>query len=469
MLGRFEYKQLVAGVYMVSLFMQIMDGTIVNVAIPTLAREFDVSRSSASWTVLAFVVALSAAIPTAGWLGDKFGLKTVFVWSMIGFTVASLLCGVSQSLEQLVASRALQGMFSGFITPVGAALLFKAFPLSERADASRKIITVVVIAPALGPVLGGVIIDALDWRWIFFVNIPIGLFAIWLSITALVEDRHPDPSRLDVAGLVLSAVGVGALVFGISQGSDFGWSSASVVASLVVAVVCLVLLVVVELRVEHPLLDLRLYGDRIFRAVSIASFPIYAAFLSLIFLLPLFLDTAGYSPTQIGLALLPQPIGVMIASQFTGRYLYHRLGPRGLLLVGSSAAAIVSWVVAVQDFETSIWTIRGLMFLRGIAMGMVFIAVQTAVYAQTKPQDTARATALFSTTRQFAPALGVAIVATVLASSISTGDGSESTDLAVLESGYQTAMVWGALMYVVAAFAALLIHNQDAAETMRSS
>ncbi|RZV48342.1 MAG: DHA2 family efflux MFS transporter permease subunit [Acidimicrobiales bacterium] len=468
MLARFEYKQLVAAVYMVSLFMQIIDSTIVNVAIPTLAKEFDVTKTSASWTVLSFVVALSAAIPAAGWLGDRFGLKTVFVWSMIGFTVASLLCGLSQNLEQLVISRALQGLFSGFITPVGAALLFKAFPLAERADASRKIITVVVIAPALGPVLGGVIIDALDWRWIFFVNIPIGLLAIWLSMTALIEDRHPDPSRLDIAGLVLSAVGLGTLVFGISQGSDFGWSSTAVVVSLVTAAVSLVLLIIVELRSAHPLLDLRLYRDRIFRSISIASLPIYAGFVSLLFLLPLFLDTAGYSPTQIGLALLPQPIGVMLASQLAGRYLYHRFGPRTLMFAGSIAAAIVSMVIASLELSSSIWTVRTLMFGRGLAMGVIFISVQAAVYAQTSPPDTGRATALFSTTRQFAPALGVAIVATVLASSIATPTG-ESTDLAVLESGYQTAMVWSALMFVVAVVGTLLVHNRDAAETMRST
>jgi predicted MFS family arabinose efflux permease len=137
------------------------------------------------------------------------------------------------------------------------------------------------------------------------------------------------------------------------------------------------------------------------------------------------------------------------------------------MMFGSAMAAVVSLVIASLDLQSSIWTVRALMFVRGLAMGMIFLAVQTAVYAQTKPQDTARATALFSTTRQFAPALGVATVATVLASSITTGDGVESTDLSVLESGYQTAMVWSALMYVVAAFASLLIHNQDAAETMR--
>ena len=467
--GRLDYKTTVASVYMISLFVQIMDATIVNIAIPTLAREFDTTRTAAGWAALSFVIALSAAIPAAGWLGDRFGLKRMFIAAMVGFTVASGACGAAQTLEQLVAFRAFQGAFSGIVTPIGAALLFKAYPLSERAEASRRIITVVVVAPALGPVLGGVLIDALNWRWIFFVNLPLGVIAIALAAYALVEDVHPDPGRLDIAGLLMSTAGLGLLIFGVTQGSEQGWTSAVVVGSLAAAGTLLGLLVITELHSTKPLLDLRLFRDRIFRAISVLALPTYAAFVSLLFLLPLFLDEAGHSPTRIGLTLLPQPVGVIVANQLTGRYLYKRFGPRGLLVAGTFSACVIGIVIARLGFDADLWAIRGLMFARGAAMGVIFIPVQTAVYAGIDRADTNRATALFSTARQFAPALGIAIVSTVLAGTIQLTDGSETNDLGVLELGYQRAMMASALMFALAFALTFLVHNSDAAETMRAS
>lgn len=465
MFGRFDYKSLVAAVYIISLFMQIMDATIINVAIPTLADEFMVTRSAVGWTVLSFVLALSVAIPAAGWLGDRYGLKKIFVMAMVGFTAASLLCGLAQSLEQLVAFRAIQGAFSGLVTPVGAALVFKAYPLAERAAASRKIITAIVIAPALGPVAGGAIVENFSWRWIFLVNLPFGALAVVLALRVLIEDRHPSPGPLDVRGLLLSIGGLGLLVFGISQGSHNGWTSPTILISLIASVVLLVTLVVTELHTERPLLALRLFRVRMFRAMNLLSLPIYAGFISLIFLLPLFLDAAGYSPQTIGLSILPQPIGVMLANQIAGRSLYERVGPRLLIAVGCFGGLITGVAFARLGLDTGLNEVRVLMFARGFAMGLIFLSIQTGVYAQIEPKEMSRATPLFSTVRQFAPALGVAIAATVLTSVIGLDGGGESTDPVVLERGYQRAMLASALMYGAALVLVPLVHDGDAAAT----
>ncbi|MFT5269157.1 MAG: MFS family permease, partial [Acidimicrobiales bacterium] len=189
MLERFGYKNLVAAVYIAALFMQIMDGTIINVALPTLAEEFDVDATAMDWTVLSFTIALAVMTASAGWFGQRLGLRRAFMVALGGFIVTSLLCGVAQSLNQLVAARALQGAAAGLITPIGSALLFNAFPIEERSIASRKVITVAVIAPALGPIVGGAILEFVSWRWIFFVNLPIGAVALLLAWMWIQDDE----------------------------------------------------------------------------------------------------------------------------------------------------------------------------------------------------------------------------------------------------------------------------------------
>jgi len=459
-LERFGYKNLVAAVYISAMFMQIMDGTIINVALPTLADEFAVDATDMDWTVLSFTIALAVMTASAGWFGKRLGLKRAFVLALAGFVVTSLMCGLAQSLSQLVIGRALQGAAAGLITPVGSALLFNAFPIEERSIASRKVITVAVIAPALGPIVGGAILELTSWRWIFFVNLPVGALAM-LMAWKWIRPEDPDQTHpFDFSGFALLAGGLGLTLYGLSRGGDRGWADGRIVASMLVGVVLLVVLVAVQLRSRSPLLNLRLLVERNFRGYNIVSVPVYAGFMSLIYLLPLFLQQeGGHSPLEVGLALFPQPLGVLITSQIVGRVLYKRIGPKRLMLGGAAIALAVGLATASAEANVNLGTIRLLMFIRGLGMGLFFVPIQSAVYAQIDRRVMGQATAIYGTTRQIAPALGIATVSTVLAAGI-------GTEAAERVSGYQQAMLASALMFALAAALTLLVRDTDAAPTM---
>lgn len=455
-----RYKTAMIVVFVLTLFVQILDGTVVNVAIPTLADAFGVTDAEIDRAIIGYLVGLAVFIPTSGWAADRFGARRVFLSSLTLFTAASALCGLSQTLVQLVVFRILQGIGAGVMGPLGAAMLYRAFPQNERAKAATAVISVAVIAPAIGPVLGGAIVDFLDWRWIFYVNVPIGLFAFvvgWMVIRDFGADSRP---RFDVAGFVLAGIGLGATLYGITVARDLGWTSPIVLASVCTGVVSLIALPIVERRRADPLLRFELLQAPIFRSIQILAFPTYAAFVGLIFLLPVYLQSLrGFSAFDSGLATFPQAVGVWLSSQLVGRVLYQRVGPRRLLFVGLTAALGVGLVMTRFDLETSLWTVRTLMFARGFSLGFAFIAIQTAVYSQTSVADTAQATSLFSANRQAAPAFGVALTAAVLA-----GVAVDAADPGL--DAYQAAFWASALLFVPALVAARWVRDEDAAATL---
>jgi EmrB/QacA subfamily drug resistance transporter len=458
---RYGYKNIVAIVYISAMFMQIMDGTIINVALPTLAEEFDVAVTAVDWTVLSFTLTLAVMTAAAGWFGDRFGLKRTFVASVVGFTVASALCGLSQSLEQLVVARAIQGAFAGAIAPVGSALLFGAFPLAERAAASRKVVTVVVIAPAIGPLVGGIILDITSWQWIFFVNVPMGLAAAVMAQLWLKENPSEPAAAFDLTGFLLAAAGLGLLLFGISRGTERGWDATSIQVSLVAGVVLLAALVFVELRTAQPLLPLRLLNDKLFGTMNLLTLPLYASFMGVIFLLPQFLQNEGdYTPFQAGLALLPQPIGILVMSQLSGRTLYKRFGPRRLITAGCLLGVASGLAIAATDPDSSLALVQLIMFVRGAAMGLIFVPIQAAAYATIAPANMSRATAILGTSRQIAPAIGIAIVSATLAAGLATA--TSATDRI---SSYQNAIHATTVMFALAILVAVRIDDSEAAAT----
>ena len=467
-----EYKQRVMAVYSLSLFIQIIDGTVVNIAVPTLADEFGVESADVDWAIIGFFVAIAVALPVAGFLGDKFGTKRVFLIALAGFILASGLCGGAQSLNQLISFRMIQGLFAGLITPIGSAILFRAFPLEERAKASAAVLAVAVVAPAIGPAMSGLIIETLNWRWIFYINIPVGGLAFGAAVTWLREEVVGTTGQIDWAGLVLSGGGLGLTLFGISEGPNRGWGSGLILTSLIIGSSALVLLVVVETRVEDPALLLRLLRDRLFRSINLVGAPMYMGFFSLIFLLPVFLQkVGGHAPFITGLTVSGQAFGVIASSQFVGRRLYPLLGPRALLTYGSIGAMTVGLWFATMDETTSLMTVAVAMFFRGLAMGVIFVPLQTAAYATTPLSDMGRATSLFNVGRQAAVAAGVAVVATILSSMVSSLESPESGGAPTADrvAAFRVAFLVSALAYGVAAVAARFIHDDDARATMHSA
>jgi EmrB/QacA subfamily drug resistance transporter len=468
---RIRYEWVVATVFVAGLFMDIMDTTIVNVALPTLAREFDAGTSSIEWVVTGYLLSLAVWIPASGWIGDKIGTKRTFLFALGMFTLASALCGQAHSLPELVGFRILQGVGGGMLTPVGTAMLFRAFPPAERAKASTILIIPTVIAPALGPVLGGLLIDDLSWRCIFSVTLPIGAAAFVFGALFLREHKEATAGRFDAPGFVLSGAGLALVLFALAEGPNYGWRSTPIIAAAVAGVGAFILLVWVELRVRQPMLQLRLLGDRMFRNANLASMFSYAAFAGVLFLLPLYLqELRGLSALESGLTTFPQAIGVVLSSQIVGR-LYPRVGPRRLMAIGLTGAAISVSLFAFVTLDTNLWWIRGLMFMRGVSMAYAFIPLQAATYATITPADTGRASAIYSTQRQVAAALGVAVLATVLTTLAVHGGGSVG-ETAVTGTGslgaFHGAFLVAAGLSLCAAMAALLVRDEDAAATMRA-
>jgi EmrB/QacA subfamily drug resistance transporter len=407
-------KVVVAVVYVLALFMTIMDATIVNVALPQLGRQFGVPAAKIDGVVVGFLVSISVFIPASGWLGDRFGTKRILLTALVIFTAASALCGMAQSVNQLVVFRIVQGIGGGMLTPVGMAMLWRTFPPEERVRASRILIIPTAFAPATGPVLGGLLVTDLSWRWAFYVNVPIGIAGFLFGLLFLRESVQEEAGRFDLPGFLLAGAGLGSLMYAVSEGPAKGWSSASIEVTAAVGVVLLAALVRVELRARAPMLDLRLLGNALFRTSTTVTVLSMVSFFGSLFLVALFYqDGFGVSALQSGLSTFPEAIGIVVGAQIAAR-LYPHIGPRRLMAGGLLGVAASVSCMALVPFTADLWVMRGLMVALGLSQAHVFTPAQAAAFATISPASTGRASGFFNAGRQLGGAIGVAVLSTVI-------------------------------------------------------
>jgi EmrB/QacA subfamily drug resistance transporter len=450
-------KVIVSAVYVASMFMNIMDSTVVNVALPTLSRYFAVPVASVSGVVTAYLVTLAMAMPASGWLGDRFGARRVMLGAICLFTAASAMCGLATSLPELVAFRALQGFGGGVLVPVGMAMMYRAFPPAERIRANRLLFVPTLLAPALGPVIGGLLVDGLSWRWIFYVNLPVGAAALTFGALFLPHGSEHPAGRFDLPGFLLGGSGFALFMFALTTGATSGWASARVLATAVLGVLLLGTFVIVELRVAEPMLRLRIYADRLFRTTNLQLAFAGAGFNGTLFLVPLLLQNGlGFTAVHSGLSTFPEALGGMTGIQITSR-LYKRLGPRRLMMAGMTGTAATIGGMGFAGAANAAWLIPVLMFFTGCSFGFAMSPSQAAALATVSPALTGQASTLLNTLRQAGAAAGVALLGTVLGA---TRPG--PLDL----TGYRLAFFAAACLMIVGVAFSSRVRDADAAATM---
>lgn len=451
-------KVVVAAVFVCSMFMNIMDQTVVNVALPSLSRSFGVELASVSGVVTAYLVTLAVVMPASGWVGDKFGAKPILLASIAIFTGASILCGISTSLTELVAWRAVQGIGGGMLIPVGMALLFRTFPPAERIRANRILMIPTLLAPASGPVIGGLLVDGLSWRWVFFINVPIGAAALIFGLLFLPGGSEHQVGRFDLPGFLLAAAGFPLFMFAISTGYSDGWGSASVLGTGIPGLLLLAVFAVVELRVKAPMLQLRVFADRMFKITNLQLAAASAGFMGALFLVPLLLqDGLGFSAIHSGLMTFPEALGGMTGIQITTR-LYKKVGPRRLMMAGMTGTVCTLGGMALFASPSTVeWLIPVLMYFTGASFGFAMAPSQTASMATISNAQTGQASTLLNTLRQVAGAAGVAVIGTLIGS-LNAGPGNLT--------GFRVAFGFAAAAMAAAFIIATRVSDAAAASTM---
>lgn len=422
-----------------TVFMVIVDGSITTVALPSLARHFHLSPAGLDGVVVVYPVCLGMVIPAAAWLLERHDGRRVLLLALALFTLASGLCGAAANLPQLVLFRALQGLGAGALMPVSQALIFRTFTQQEQIRLSRITIIPQQLAPAIAPLLGGSLVVAFSWRWVFYVNVPVGLAALVFGSIFLGEHREHRAARLDLAGLLLSAAASGSLMYGVCAGPDRGWTAPAVLVALAAGAALFGLAVRHQLRTDQPALRLRLFADRFFRKACLLSIMGLIPTMGTMFLVPLFLQQAqGRDAFASGSSTFTEAFGVLLTMQLVG-VLYQRVGPGPIIGGGLLGVAVVELLLVTCDTHTGLWTLRLYMFLLGVTMGAFFIPVILASLTTLDRADSAQAATLGTVVRQF----GMALAPTVVTAALVLGSGHRRLAAGVPPpmAGYRTAFL----------------------------
>jgi EmrB/QacA subfamily drug resistance transporter len=397
----------------IATFMLLLDVTIVNVALPSIQDDLGSSLTDLQWVVDSYVLALAALTLTAGSLADRLGRKLVFTAGVAAFTAASLLAGFASDTLTLDLARGLQGIGGAAMFGTVLALIAQEFAPSERKTALGIWGAVVGVGVAVGPLVGGVLVDSLGWESIFFVNVPVGALTIGLAIAKLREARDPSPGRLDWAGFVTFSSALFLLVFAVLRGNDAGWSSAEIVGSLAAGVALAAAFAAIELRSQSPMLDVRLFRVPAFTGAALAAFAVAASAFSMLLFIVLYLQNAlGYSPLQAGLRLLPITAMAFVFSPLAAR-LSERVPLRALIGGGLALAGTGLLVAGGLDIDSEWTALLAGLFLIGAGVGVVNPSVAEAAISVVPPARAATGAAINNTFRQVGIAVGIAALGAV--------------------------------------------------------
>jgi DHA2 family multidrug resistance protein len=410
-------KWTITGAVMLVTVMQVLDVTVTNVALPHIQGSLSAAVDEVSWVLTSYLAATAIVLPATGWLASVLGRKRLFLTCTVVFTLASMLCGLAPNIETLLIARMLQGIGGGPLMPLSQAIMWEIFPLRQRGMAMAAWGVGIMMAPIFGPTLGGWISDNWSWRWIFYINLPIGIVGFLVASAVLFDPWYlKKPGRIDAIGLALMAVGFLSLQLVLDQGERHEWFDSSVILALaVLAATTLVAFVVRELITDEPILDLTVYGDRNFAAGSIIMLTVMIGFFSSMVLLALFTQKVlGYDAWTSGLVLAPGGVGNLVSLVAAGR-LITRMDQRWLLALGCALNAHATYAMSTVTLEADYWALAWPRLIQGVGIGFIFVPLNTVALATIPRERMGNATVLLNVVRNLGGAIGVAVLTTLLA------------------------------------------------------
>ncbi|MCY1015728.1 DHA2 family efflux MFS transporter permease subunit [Pyxidicoccus sp. MSG2] len=405
--------------------MGAIDSSIVNVAMPQLRGSVGATVQEITWTTTGFVIATVMVMPLTGFLGRLFGQKRVYLGCLLLFVVGSFLCGLAWNLPSLVLFRFVQGLGAGALQPTEQAILRQTFPPEEQGTAMALFAMAVMVGPAIGPTLGGLIVDNLHWSWIFFINIPVGILGFFMVARFVQEDEElrtfaraeaeRQRKHMDWAGIILLCVGLASLQYLLEEGQSHDWFESGVItACTLVSLTCLAAFVIRELTAEVPAVNLRLFKDPVFASGTVFNALVFSILMASMFLLPLFMqELLGFTATQSGLALMPRTLVMMVMMPIVGR-LYRRIPPRALILTGVVLTGLGAFQMSHFSLQTGTNNIIFAIALQGVGFSLLFVPLSTVALSKVPRERMADATGLNSLLRQVGGSIGLAIFATLL-------------------------------------------------------
>jgi EmrB/QacA subfamily drug resistance transporter len=405
----------ISAVVIVGSVMSILDTTIVNVALATLSRELHSTIAQIQWVVTGYMLALAAVIPVSGWAARRFGAKQVYLLSLVLFTAGSALCGLATSTTELIVFRVLQGVGGGMILPIGQLMMAEAAGPKRMGRVMSVVAVPAMLAPILGPTIGGLIIQNARWRWIFYVNVPIGAIAVFAGLRYLPWIKPGPADRLDVRGLILMATGLPLLTYGLAEiGVTGSFTSPKVIFPIIAGIALVATFVFHALKVPKPLLDVRLYRRATFSSASFAMFCLAAALFGGMILLPLYWQEVRLeSVVHTGLLTAPQGLGAAIAMPIAGK-LTDRWGGGGLALFGVTLCTVATIPFGLIGAHSSIFGLSVAMFVRGIGIGFGFLPAMAAAFASLHRSELSSATPQLNVIQRVGGSIGTAVLAVVL-------------------------------------------------------
>jgi len=404
---------IIAIAVMLSTFMEVLDTTVVNVSLPHIAGSLSATVDEATWTLTSYLVANAIILPLTGWLSNYFGRKRMLMMSVTGFTIASFMCGLAPSLPFLIVCRVIQGACGGGLQPISQAVLLESFPPQDRGKAMGFWGLGIVVAPLLGPVLGGWLTDSYSWRWVFYINVPIGLASIVMTRLYVFDPAYIKraTSRIDYWGIGMLAVGIGFLQIVLDKGQEKDWFATTwITVVAVAAVVALVAFMVHELMIDHPLVQLRVFKDRTYSTGVFLMSMLGVGLYGTTVLIPLILQTLlGYPALRAGIAMAPRGLGSFIAMPIVG-LIMMKFDPRKMLALGLFVCALTLFQFSALNRSAGYWDFFWPQLEMGLSLGLVFVPLTTITMSNIPKETMGNATSLFNLVRNLGGSIGISAV-----------------------------------------------------------